>query len=56
MQCNNCGTGVQPTKKFSWFWFIILLLAFGVPGFIYLIYYWTKSKNICPNCNKNLYK
>ena len=55
VKCSNCGKAVQPTKKFSWVLFIILLLLFGVPGLIYLIYYWSKTAKLCPACGKNVY-
>ena len=28
LACANCSESVIPTKKFSWFWFIVLLVVF----------------------------
>ena len=47
--CNNCEQYVEPTKKFNVCLFIILLFTL-VGWFVYLIYYFCKTKK-CPMCN-----
>jgi hypothetical protein len=49
--CENCGQNVQPVKHFSWFWFLLGFLAFGVGAIVYLVhYYMIKRKVYCPIC------
>ncbi|MGM0437517.1 MAG: hypothetical protein ACQEQD_04530 [Bacillota bacterium] len=56
MKCKHCGNEVEPTKNFSWGIFILLLILAGIPGMLYLVYYWTKSAKTCPVCDNNVYK
>ena len=46
--CKNCTQNVQPTKKFSFMWFIINCLWI-VGGGVYIIYFIMKKKT-CPMC------
>ena len=48
MQCLNCKRDVTPVKKFAWGWFIIWPI-------FYLIRYFSKPKDHCPACGKNVY-
>lgn len=48
--CPLCQRNVEPTKKFNWPIFIILLIIAIVPGILYYIYYLLKPKNVCPIC------
>ena len=48
MQCLNCKRDVTPVKKFAWGWFIIWPI-------FYLIRYFSKPKDQCPACGKNVY-
>lgn len=47
--CPLCERKVEPTKKFNWPLFIILLFLGGL-GLLYFIYYLFKPKNVCPIC------
>ncbi len=55
LTCANCSRSVVPTKGFSWFWFIVLLVVFMPLVLIQLIVYITKSAQRCPLCKKNVY-
>lgn len=49
--CPLCDRVVEPTKKFNWPVFIILLILGAFPGILYFIYYLLKPKKICPICS-----
>lgn len=46
--CKNCKQNVEPTKKFSFGWFIVNCLWL-VGGVVYIIYFISKKKT-CPIC------
>lgn len=48
--CPLCDRKVEPTKRFNWPIFILLLVFGGVGAIIYFIYYLLKPKNRCPIC------
>ncbi len=48
--CNNCKQMVEPTKKWSVVFLLILLVLGILPGILYLIYVLFKAKR-CPICN-----
>ncbi|MHA2429030.1 MAG: hypothetical protein ACXADB_13505 [Candidatus Hermodarchaeia archaeon] len=49
--CDVCQRNVQPVKKFSVGWFLVLaFLTFGLGAFIYLIYYAARTPVDCPIC------
>jgi len=54
MECMNCKRDVVPVKKFAWGWFLIWLI-FGVGAIFYLIRFFSKPKDQCPACGKNVY-
>jgi len=56
MKCQHCGRETLGYKSFSWFWFLVLFLFFGIGWFFYLIYYWTKRPDRCTECNGDLKK
>jgi hypothetical protein len=48
--CPNCNLNVDARPKFSWAWFLLLLLVTFFGGLLYLIYYALK-RDRCPVCN-----
>ena len=52
--CNLCKRQVNATKKFSWVWFLIWALCFGVGAIVYLIYFLLKPNNKCPICGNKI--
>ena len=47
--CNKCKREVEPTKEFSWAWFLLGLICFGVGAIAYLLYYLAlKPRDRCP--------
>ncbi len=47
--CNLCERNIAATKKFNWALFLLTFWLFGL-GFIYVVWYFVKSKNRCPIC------
>ncbi len=50
--CKLCERKVDPAKKaWSWGWFFVWCLAFGVGGIVYALYHLLlKAKIYCPIC------
>jgi hypothetical protein len=49
--CNFCKQNVEPVKKFSWAWFVLLTFFTAIGGVIYFMA-WAVfgSSNRCPIC------
>ncbi len=47
--CVLCKRNVPAAKNFSWPLFLFLCFT-GVGPFIYLLWYFIKSRNMCPIC------
>ncbi|MFX1582184.1 MAG: hypothetical protein ACFFCJ_08160, partial [Promethearchaeota archaeon] len=55
--CMLCERYVEPTKKFNWAVFLLLLfLTLGFGALIYLLYYICKTSSNCPICGSYLRK
>src|ERR1700738_369872 len=48
--CTTCGQNVNPTKKFSFGWFILNCLWI-IGGGVYLLYWMALKKKACPICH-----
>lgn len=47
--CVNCQSHVRPHHRFSWLWFLFLLVVgLGIGGVIYVIYHYIAKS--CPQC------
>jgi hypothetical protein len=53
--CIHCDRAVQPTKFFSFAWFILWCLTF-FGGIIYLVYYFMFKGKQCPICRGDDFK
>ena len=48
--CTTCGQNVNPTKKFSFAWFILNCLWI-IGGGVYIIYWIALKRKTCPICH-----
>ena len=52
--CKHCESVTKGEKKFNWLMFILGLVAFGIGGAIYLLYYWLFAPKYCTVCGGKL--
>jgi len=50
--CCDCQRNVQPSKKFSFGWFIVNCLWL-IGGIVYILYFIFGKKKVCPICGGN---
>jgi len=49
--CPLCQRAVEPVKKWSWGWFLLGVILFGVGAIVYVLYYLMFApKKYCPIC------
>jgi cell division septal protein FtsQ len=53
--CVECERNVNPRKRFSFAWFIIMCLT-GIGGIVYVLYYALLKRKSCPICGSGRLK